>query len=82
MYNCQVFLSLSQLFRTRCVSEWPDTVNFQSHLEYRQDYMVIVVLVMVMVLVLMVMVVNCGQGYLEYRLDYISVTVVWQCYWW
>ena len=69
MYNCQVFLeidkkchflwchitsTISQLFRTRCVSEWPDTVNFQSHLEYRQDYIVIVVVGMVMLLVLMV----------------------------
>ena len=85
MYNCQVFLeidkkwhflwchitpTLSQLFRTRCVSEWPDTVNFQSHLEYRQDYIVIVVVCMVMLMVLMVMVVDCGQGHLEYKQDY------------
>ena len=49
----------------------------QGHLEYRQDYMLIVVVCMVMVLVLMFMLVDCGQGYLEYRLNYISVTVVW-----
>ena len=61
------------MFRTRCVSEWPDTVNFQSHLEYRQDYMVVVVVYMVMVLVLMVMVVDCGQGHLECRRAYISL---------
>ena len=45
-------------------------MNFQSHLEYRQDYIVIVVVCMVMLMVLMVMVVDCGQGHLEYKQDY------------